>query len=269
MRAPVFAGASARITRGIKDTYDLGPDLGPDLGFNPELEAKLSLASKVAKSLDQFPTLGELLKMVRRGLRPEATLLADARGLSATFYRLRMQVFREPYNEFQISALALKHLRNWARLMATLDARNFGAVPYVRCQLETFSGSPYISAMSSQAAQDRFEGWLEGHEASAAFYHGDKSFAQVSRPQDVLLSEIQAGLSHTQYVQRLSGIRSEEMAAWLERGALPGGYLLTIGPIVAAYHSGDLEANVRARIGGALALLDVSGRPLAGSRLGF
>ena len=49
----------------------------------------------------------------------------------------------------------------------------------------------------------------------------------------------------------------EEVVAWLERGALPGGFLLTVPSLEAAFLSGGLEPSILMRMKSSLELIVV------------
>lgn len=224
-------------------------------GASPEPSAQ-----PVSETFRKFPTTRALIQRIRQGRGAEVAELLSAVQISEAYYRVRRHLFGKPFRRFQVEGCALKHRKVLHGLDVWLNERSIPVVPYLRCQLGTWRGRIWFNALRTEAALVVWTKWYaEQQEVRFLASEREAHLASLERthsPDRLVALEIERGLEHVAYVRELWGEgMDEETVSWLERGSLPGGYLLTVESLFSEWVRGGLEESTRERMQGSWNLL--------------
>ncbi len=203
--------------------------------------------------LRKFPGTRELIRMVGQGRGVLVAELLSSIQIAEAYYRVRRHLFRTPFKRFQVEGCATRHRKTLHGLDVWLQEREIPVVPYLRCQLGTWKGRIWFNALRTESALAVWTKWYaDQQEVRFLATERDAYCAglhHVQSPDQIVAGEIERGLEHVAYVRELWGSgMDEETISWLERGGLPGGYLLTVPSLFSEWVRGGLESTTRDRM---------------------
>lgn len=218
-----------------------------------------------------------LLQLWSAGQISTARGYVRARESAETLYGLYAEINRQPANAFEIEASAQRWLVPWNRFRDAADAEGRDYGQFLRANVEARRGKKlFVNALCGETAQAIYQDWVR-REAKKAGTGADANAllrgkgAKQARPSAIVFDEWRAGRAHVARSAALplhAGLKAPEIV-FLERAALPGGFLLleATAELLGLLRGGALEAACAEKLRRAEALMTLPGEAARVRRL--